>query len=350
MHKILFNLLFFPALLSSICMEAKPFAYIGNNNTNGTGSVSVIDVATNTVVDTIALETSATPYALAINPNGTTLLTTDFNNSKLITISTRTNEVVATTAAGALPEGVGITPNGRYAYMASTDNDRIYVFDLLNPPLTDSVFFTSGNNPKLFAFSPMGDYVYVTNQGPPATLSVIQTSTNTIVNAIPFTLPAYGVAITPNGKYAYVTHPQSNYVSVVDLASTSVTQTITVGNAPYYIAITPNGKYAYVANEADDTVSMIDLKSNTATNTISVGNGPRGVAITSDGKHVYITNFNANTVSVIHTSTNTVIATVSVGRNPFGLAITPSAAHARLLTGLSTYGLTPFVPLKGVTP
>jgi DNA-binding beta-propeller fold protein YncE len=34
---------------------------------------------------------------------------------------------------------------------------------------------------------------------------------------------------------------------------------ITVGNVPDMIAITPNGKYAYVSNEYDGTVSVIEV-------------------------------------------------------------------------------------------
>ena len=68
------------------------------------------------------------------------------------------------------------------------------------------------------------------------------------------------VAITPNGKRAYVTDfvgGQGDTVSVITTATGTVSAPITVGKAPVGVAITPDGKRAYVPNSADGTVSVI---------------------------------------------------------------------------------------------
>ena len=93
----------------------------------------------------------------------------------------------------------------------------------------------------------------------------------------------------------------------------TVTTTITVGSNPEGIAITPNGNYAYVTNEGGTTVSVINTATNSVTATVTVGNGPVGVAVTPDGKYAYVTNSGGTTVSVINTATNNVTATVTVG-------------------------------------
>jgi YVTN family beta-propeller protein len=48
-----------------------------------------------------------------------------------------------------------------------------------------------------------------------------------------------GVAITPDGAFAYVANGVSNNVSVIHLASNTVTATVTVGIGPIGVAITP---------------------------------------------------------------------------------------------------------------
>jgi YVTN family beta-propeller protein len=96
-----------------------------------------------------------------------------------------------------------------------------------------------------------------------------------------------------------------------------VTTTISVGSYAWGVDVSPDGKFAYVPNSGSNNVSVIDTSTNTVTATISVGNYPYGVDVSPDGKFVYVTNSADGTVSVIDTSTNTVTATVSVGLGPF---------------------------------
>ena len=50
------------------------------------------------------------------------------------------------------------------------------------------------------------------------------------------------------------------------------------------MAVSPDGKYAYVTNAATSTVSVIDTTTNTVTTTAPVGAGPNGVAFTPNGR------------------------------------------------------------------
>ena len=132
-----------------------------------------------------------------------------------------------------------------------------------------------------------------------------------------------GVAITPDGNFAYVTNFGSNSVTVIGKADNTVTATVGVGTNPHGVAITPDGNFAYVANQFSENVSVIATASNTVAATITVGTWPVGVAITPDGLVAYVTNRRSNSVSVIATVSNTVTATVAVDIGPVGVAITP---------------------------
>ena len=48
-------------------------------------------------------------------------------------------------------------------------------------------------------------------------------------------------------------------MSVFDIATQSVVATVPVGRTPDGIAISPDGRRAYVANYGTDTVSVVDL-------------------------------------------------------------------------------------------
>ena len=187
-----------------------------------------------------------------------------------------------------------------------------------------------GNQPMGVAITPNGKFAYVTNNGG-NTVSVINTTSNTVISsAISVGSGPIGIAITPNGKFAYVVNNGGNNVSVINTTSNTVIGSpIPVRSMPYGIAITPNGKFAYVVNGNNNTVSVINTTSNTVIGSaISVGDSPLGIAITPNGKFAYVTNNGGNTVSVINTTSNTVITTISVAGGPLGIAITPNGKFA----------------------
>ena len=179
------------------------------------------------------------------------------------------------------------------------------------------------------AITPNGQYAYVANSG---RVYVIDTASNTVMNLMdPIEIDrgyTGGIAITPNGQRAYVANKDDGSVSVIATATNTVQNAITVGNGPKGVAITPDGQYVYIANSGDNTVTVIPAVVNpVGRSTITVGSGPEGIAITPDGQYVYVTNAGGNTVSVIATTTNTVTA-IAVGSNPEGIAITPDGRYA----------------------
>jgi len=109
-----------------------------------------------------------------------------------------------------------------------------------------------------------------------------------VLTAVALTLSAVTVvslhAASPAGAVgiptrAYVTHG-SNSVIPIDTATNTAGTNITVGNVPLGIAITPNGKTAYVANQSSGTVTPIDTATNTAGTNITTGAGAFAIAIT----------------------------------------------------------------------
>ena len=114
-----------------------------------------------------------------------------------------------------------------------------------------------------------------------------------------------GVAVSPDGKHAYVTqkvYPGS--VSVIDTATDHVTTTIAVGSDPYWVAVSPDGTRAYVTNLASRSVSVIDTATNHVTGTFAIPSGePLGVAVSRDGKLAYVVSAGNPRVFVLDTAT-----------------------------------------------
>ena len=117
--------------------------------------------------------------------------------------------------------------------------------------------------------------------------------------------------IVINGTDAYVTNHDSGTVSVFDTSDNSVITTIVVGGEPFGLALTPDGRQVYVATGgnqgglgfAADQVAVIDTASKAVT-TVPVGSRPMAVAVTPDGSQAWVVNFGSGDISVIDTASN----------------------------------------------
>jgi YVTN family beta-propeller protein len=119
--------------------------------------------------------------------------------------------------------------------------------------------------------------------GRAATVTPIDTATNTPGAPVKAGNGLQAIAITPDGKTAYVASFYPAAVTPITLATGRPGKPISVGRFPAAIAITPNGKTAYVASFGSDTVTPITIATNTAGKPIKIGAAPAAIAITPHG-------------------------------------------------------------------
>src|SRR3989442_1465225 len=95
-----------------------------------------------------------------------------------------------------------------------------------------------------------------------------------------------GAAPSRGRPHPLVGNAGSGTVSTIHVKARAKDPTdITVGSTPSWVAVTPDGKTAFVPNLGSGTVSTIDVKTRTKNRTdITVGSMPFGVAVTPDGK------------------------------------------------------------------
>ena len=88
---------------------------------------------------------------------------------------------------------------------------------------------------------------------------VISTANNTVVDQV--WLPhndLSGICSLPSGSAVYVTSYKDNTVSVINTSDNSIKATINVGNNPFGICSLPSGEHLYVSNFSDNTVSVLN--------------------------------------------------------------------------------------------
>ena len=166
-----------------------------------------------------------------------------------------------------------------------------------------------------------------------------------------------GIALSNDGKRAYVALNAANTLGVIDLAASpaKLLGQIAVGNVPNSVVV--QGNYAYVSNEggrpassADftnysdgtpivvdrkdaftltGTVSVVDLAAGKQVESIPVGLHPAGMTIS--GSRLYVANSYSDSLSIIDLKTDKVVRTVSLsvpigggvfGSGPNGVTVT----------------------------
>lgn len=282
-------------------------AYIGHAES---GSVSVIDTTTDSVIETIDVRYGA--FGVAVNYSATKAYFISIGGVISI-LDTYTNHVIDTLFLTG--HNICLTSAGTRIYVAGTYGE-MYVIDTSTSKIIEiplgGIVHANG-----IAIDQAGSKVYVTRHNE---VVLIDTSTNNIAATINLGDRQYysgGVAVSSTGiVYAagYQSH-FSGYVFVID-ASNSIIAVIDVGSYPEGIAVNPDGTRVYVANSGSDTVSVINTSTNTVIDVVNVGKSPRSISVNSSGTKVYVANFSSNSVSVIDASSNSVTKTIIVGNKP----------------------------------
>ena len=282
--------------------------YVENANSN---SISVIDLATNTVIRNISVGSS--PHDLKISQSQETLYSTDTDSGTISIINTTTNTLIQQVLTDATVHGIAIF------------NDTLYVGDVYGGKvlvINDGVIkgeIKVGSGPEYMEVSPNGKFLYVANLWSP--ISVVDLEQKKVIKEIDSGKTPHGLSFTNDGSRLFIVNMKSNTLSIIDAEKHEIIKTIIVGERPEYVALTPDESLAYVTNLGSDTISIIDTRSFEVVNEIQVGDGPHGIAFSSDGDFVYVSNMNGNDVSVIATASNEIVATIPVGIQPHQLVI-----------------------------
>lgn len=267
---------------SIVLTPSRKTAYVTNNG----GGVSVIDLATNTVTDTVA--DPNLPTGIDISPNGATVYVANTKPAGVTAISTATNSATTT----ALP-----TVGGGYGIAAAANGQDVY----------------------LTAFSSSDQNLYVLDA---ATMAIKQT--------IPTGSHNKGITMSPDGKQLWIAANSTDSVQVLSTSTNEIVATIPVGNMPERITFTPDGSQAWVANLGGKSVTVIDTATLQPTATYAAGLFPFSVAFNANGTMAYVTNsiggkgtVSPGTVTVLNAATGNKVKTIGGFAVPDNIILGP---------------------------
>lgn len=272
--------------------ENEPYLYVCNQ---GAATVSVIDVATNEIAQTVDLQ------QLGFSAN-------------------------------AKPHHVVVEPDGSAWYVSLIGENRVLKFNREN----ELVGQAEMEVPGLLALHPKKDLLLVGRSmsavNPPSSLALIRRSDMTIQEEVPTFFPRpHALAVPPNGAYAYVASLAENQLMAISMENPENTHLTRLSGPTHtfvQFAISPDGSTMVATGQVSGRALVFDLGEPTAptvTDTLAVNAEPWHPVYAPDGRHVYFGNKRAHTITVLNMETHRIEAVIEGNglAQPHGSALSP---------------------------
>ena len=303
------------------------------------------------------VEVPAEPTGMVLSPDGTKLIVTcAAPKSTIAVIDTVAGKIAATIPAGHTATCPVITPDGKRLYVCNQFDNDVSVIDLATSKQQTRIKMV--REPTAAAVTPDGQLVLVANflpnaktdaiYGPQvaAIVAFINTKTNetTTIELQNGTHSLRSMCISPDGKYAYITHILSNFdlltsqldqgwmninaISVIDIHKRKLVNTVGLdetfqgtGNV-WGICCTADGKWICVSHAGTHQLSIVDasavletlvhlyisplagaipddprLATKPQRRVELPGKGPRGLTVV--GSKVYVVEYFSDTLAVV---------------------------------------------------
>jgi YVTN family beta-propeller protein len=248
----------------------------------GQGEVVAVDPATRQVL--WRAQFRGLPNHLATSPDGSRIYATIVSTNQVFIVDPTKHAVVDSIEVGIGPHDIVVTPDGRRLYVGLIRGNELTIADATNHHILHQTAFRSGVRPlaltpdarQLFVqLSYLHGFVVVD----PATGDTLRRvhlpfrQGQTAPDSMPNTAD-HGIRVTADGRYLLANGSMSNLVAIYSLPGLSLVGTAPVGTDPNWIALTPDGKRAYISNRGSDDVSVIDLTTRKEIARIKVGKYP----------------------------------------------------------------------------
>jgi YVTN family beta-propeller protein len=208
----------------------------------GTSSY-VYRISTRSLAIDQVIRVGLVPQSLAVTPNGTYLLVSDWCSSRVNVVDVAAQRRVATIPVGLHPLGLAVTPDSTYAFVAVTGPRRVVRIDLRT--LKVSGGFALRSSPRQ-------------------------------------------LVIAPNGRYLFASLTASGEVVKVRLSDCHLTARRHTGIQARSLAIAADGRSLYVANYASSTVTKVRASDLRALQTVRTGAQPIGITYDATTGFVWV--------------------------------------------------------------
>ena len=254
------------------------------------------------------------------------LYVTEFISGDLVIIDSAGYKEIGRINMGASANPVEVVSSldKRVLYVANRGFDEVAIVDIKSRNIKLRIKLGMGTHPHSMRLSPDGRYLVVGhNQDEYA--SIIDTASNKIIGTPHIAdrrSGTSGVAITPDGGFAYITAMYQNEISIIDLKRMERVSVIKDLLHCAAIVIEPRSGMAYFSSNSN-RVSILDIKTNKIVGHVMVGDMPNYITLSMDGSVAFVTNYWSHSVSVIDLKARRILKEIKTGQEPVSSALSP---------------------------
>lgn len=236
-------------------------AVVTVNNSSPNPNIFSLDLTTTPVSIATSASLSATPFGVAIAPDGLkTYVTDELGNVQVL----RTSDLSVLATIPQInfgtytPSIIALSPNKPEGYVTTYDN-RVFVIDTSTDTVPSYYDLTGSPISNYIAVTPNGSEIYVSDYLS-NTIFYINTGTGTVnsITGLSSATSSRGIAIAPDGTSVYVAQqlPGEGLLTKIDTATHTIVKEFTVPTvvqSPEVVALTPDGKTACVTDSGFST-------------------------------------------------------------------------------------------------
>jgi YVTN family beta-propeller protein len=178
-------------------------------------AVTFLDPKTLAMKSVITTDDSINPSGVAFSPDGSQLYVSSFSfgSGALLTIDVAKQTIVQTVQLPQYAQSVFLSPDGQRAYVTCPYNNAVYVVDTLTGTVIHGI---SIPYPIGMAFNPTGTRAYITSGTINGKLVEVDTSTNQFLRSVSVGNQPEDVVVTADGLEILVDYSQDGTVSMIN--------------------------------------------------------------------------------------------------------------------------------------
>ncbi len=274
------------------------------------------------------------PRAVAVTPDGQTLVTGNTTSRNLTIVDVPTRAPLAYIDTGDRVLDVAITPDGRYAVSCNTDANTVSIVDLvtrtrvahLNVADRPSEVKISPDGTKAYVLSLAGtDRVHFINLAGAASSVLGTTLAGQTGNA---QYPPYSdtsaIELSPDGSIIAVCVSFEDKIRLINAATRAIITDVEVGAIPGFspmefpmrCTFSPDGTKLYVSMAFGNSVAVVNINGAASTQVANIPSSPYPYIFAPDpsGQYVYMGSCVTNPgVHVLDTASNSFVASFPLG-------------------------------------
>jgi YVTN family beta-propeller protein len=260
-----------------------------------------------------SLDLDDLPLNLVVSPSKKYIAITNNGQStqSITLIDAATEKIVDTAKVGKAYLGLAFSDDEKTVYASGGNDNKILVYKLENNALVPDEPIVLGK-PWPVKISPTGlcvddakNRLYVVTKEDSA-LYVCDTKTRKVINKLNVGAAAYTCRLSPDKNELFISLWGGSSVLVINTNTQIIAAKIPTNKNPNDLLFTRDGKYLFVANGNDNTVALIDVAKRQVMETLTaslfpdapVGTTPNGLALSEDENTLYIANADNNCLAV----------------------------------------------------